>query len=266
MPFNNNPYSSNPYSRDQQQQNPSDLFPSLWGSQEDTERATSAILAKVFIRMFVALVVTAIISFAIISSPLIYTILYNQTIVIVAAVVQIGVVLVMSFGMMKMPAAVANVLFFVYAGLTGVVLSTVLFFFTTGVIFQAFAITALMFGAMAIYGTITKRDLTGLGSLLFMGLVGIIIASFVNIFFFRDDMLSIIINYVGVVIFVGLTAYDTQRIKRMIAAVNSGGEDGIIAATPDEAISKISVFGALSLYLNFINLFLRILMILARRR
>ena len=266
MPFNNNPYSSNPYSQEPQQQNPSDLFPSLWGSQEDTERATSAILAKVFIRMFVALVVTAIISFAIISSPLIYTILYNQTIVIVAAVVQIGVVLIMSFGMMKMSAAAANVLFFLYAGLTGVVLSTILFFFTTGIIFQAFAITALMFGAMAIYGTITKRDLTGLGSLLFMGLVGIIIASFVNLLFFRDDMLSIIINYVGVVIFVGLTAYDTQRIKRMIASVNSGEKDGVIAATPDEAISKISVFGALSLYLNFINLFLRILMILARRR
>jgi len=264
VPFNNNPYSSDQYG--QEQQSASDLFPSLWGSQEDTERATSAILAKVFIRMFVALIVTAIISFAIISSPLIYTILYNQTIVIVAAVVQIGVVLVMSFGMMKMSATAANILFFVYAGLTGVVLSTVLFFFTTGIIFQAFAITALMFGAMAIYGTITKRDLTGLGSLLFMGLVGIIIASFVNLLFFRDDMLSIIINYVGVVIFVGLTAYDTQRIKRMIAGVNSGGEDGVMAATPDEAISKISVFGALSLYLNFINLFLRILMILARRR
>jgi FtsH-binding integral membrane protein len=156
-------------------------------------------------------------------------------------------------------------MFFAYAALTGVVLSVVLYFFTTGVIFQAFAITALMFAAMAIYGTITKRDLTGLGSLLFMGLVGIIIASFVNILFFRDDMLSIIINYVGVVIFVGLTAYDTQRIKRMIASVN-GGEGCVMAATADEAIAKISIFGALSLYLNFINLFLRILAILGRRR
>ncbi|MCL2222999.1 MAG: Bax inhibitor-1/YccA family protein [Oscillospiraceae bacterium] len=261
MPFNDNPYSQ------QQQQHPSDLFPSLWGNEEDTQRATSVILAKVFVRMFIALVVTAIVSFAIISSQaLMYTILENQTIVIVAAVAQIGVVLAMSFGMMKMSAAVANILFFAYAALTGVVLSVVLYFFTTGVIFQAFAITALMFAAVAIYGTITKRDLTGLGSLLFMGLVGIIIASFVNILFFRDDMLSIIINYVGVVIFVGLTAYDTQRIKRMIASVNSGGQDCVMAATPDEAITKISVFGALSLYLNFINLFLRILMILGRRR
>jgi len=261
MPFNDNPYSS------QQSQNPSELFPSLWGNEEDTQNATSVILAKVFARMFIALVVTAIVSFAIISSQaLIYTILENQAIVIVAAVVQIGVVLVMSFGMMKLPAAAANALFFVYAALTGVVLSVILYFFTTGIIFQAFAITALMFAATAIYGTITKRDLTGLGSLLFMGLVGIIIASFVNILFFRDDMLSIIINYVGVVIFVGLTAYDTQRIKRMIASVNSGSKDCVMAATPDEAITKISVFGALSLYLNFINLFLRILMILGRRR
>ena len=261
MPFNNNPYSQ------QQTQNPSDLFPSLWGNQEDTARATSEILAKVFVRMFIALIVTATISFAIISSQaLIYTILENQTIVIVAAVVQIGVVLAMSFGIMKMPASVANALFFVYAALTGVVLSVVLYFFTTGIIFQAFAITALMFAAMAIYGTITKRDLTGLGSIMFMALIGIIIASFVNMLFFRDDMLSIIINYVGVIVFVGLTAYDTQNIKRMIASVNTGGQDCVMAATPDEAIKKISIFGALRLYLNFINLFLRILMILGRRR
>jgi hypothetical protein len=110
---------------------------------------------------------------------------------------------------------------------------------------------------MAIYGTITRRDLTRIGSLCFMGLIGIIIASMVN-FFFRNDTIFVLVNYIGVLVFVGLTAYDTQRIKRMLAEANE--------ANQDDAIMKVSVIGALILYLDFINLFLRILSILGRRR
>jgi len=158
---------------------------------------------------------------------------------------------------MKMSPAVSNVMFFIYAILTGVTLSFIFISYEIGTIFQAFAISALMFGAMAIYGTITKRDLTGIGSFLRMALIGLILASIVNLFFLNDTMFMII-NYAGVLIFVGLTAYDTQRIKNMLAEAN--------AANAEEAIKKISVMGALILYLDFINIFLKILAILGRRR
>ena len=250
--FNNNPYG-------QQQQEPRDLFPSLWGSQEDLDRATTSCLARVFMRMFVALLITAAVSFGIYSYPGAQEYLIaNPMLTIVMMVVQLIVVLVLSFRVMKMSPAVSNVLFFAYAILTGVTLSFIFISYDIGTIFQAFAIAALMFGAMAIYGTITRRDLTRLGSLCFMGLIGIIIASIVGMFVGFSDTVYLIINYVAVLIFVGITAYHTQRIKNMLAQANEANEE--------EAIKKISVYGALSLYLSFINLFLRILAIMGRRR
>ena len=261
MPFNNNPYGQQP-----EPQNPSELFPSLWGSQEDVDSATNTILARVFMRMFVALVVTAFVSLIIqVSTPLRDMLLWYPQIAFGAMIASVGVVFIMSFAMMKMSAATANVMFFVYSILMGVALSSIFIIYTTGVIVQAFVIAAVMFAAMALYGTIAKRDLTRIGSLLFMGLVGIIIASFINLIFFRDDMISLAISYIGVVIFLGLTAYDTQRIKNMITSVNSGGEDCVMAGSREEAIKKISIYGALSLYLNFINIFLKLLRIFSRR-
>jgi len=149
-------------------------------------------------------------------------------------------------------------MFFAYAVLTGVTLSFIFISYDLGTIFQAFAIAAMMFIAMSVYGTITQRDLTGIGSLCLMGLIGIIIASIVSIFVGFSDATYLIINYVAVLIFVGLTAYHTQRIKNMLAEAN--------AANEEEAVARISVYGALALYLSFINLFLRILSILYRRR
>jgi len=172
-------------------------------------------------------------------------------------IAQLAVVMILSFRVMKMSPVVSNILFFTYAILTGVTLSFIFIGYEIGIIFQAFAVSALMFAAMAIYGTITRRDLTGIGSLLFMGLIGIIIASVVNMFFWNDTV-SVIITYIGVFIFIGLTAYDTQRIKRMLTEANENSQE--------DAIAKISVIGALILYLDFINLFLRILSILGRRR
>ena len=256
MHFNQNPYGQqpNPY-----RQQPSDLFPSLWGTQEDLDRATTSCLARVFMRMFAALLVTAAVSFGIYQTPgAAQYLIENPLYIIVAMIVQIVVVLTLSFRVMKMSPAISNVMFFFYAILTGVTLSFIFLGYEIGMIFQAFAISALMFAAMAIYGTVTRRDLTGLGSLCFMGLIGIILASLLNIIFFRDEMMSIIINYIGVLVFVGLTAYHTQRIKNMLAEAND--------ANQEEAIKKISVMGALVLYLSFINLFLRILAILGRRR
>jgi len=261
MPYNQQ-YDQNPYAQQQdpwgQQQRPSDLFPSLWNSQEDFARATTACLAKVFLRMFAALLVTAAVSFGIYQTPgAAEYLIMNPLLTIVMIIAQLVVVMVLSFRVMKMSPAVSNAMFFLYAMLTGVTLSFVFIAYQIGVIFQAFAVSALMFAAMAVYGTITKRDLTRIGGMLVMALIGLIIASVVNMFFLNDTMFMII-NYIGVLIFIGLTAYHTQKIKNMLAAAKE--------ANQEDAIKKISVIGALTLYLNFINLFLRILSILGRRR
>jgi len=238
-------------------QQPRELFPSLWSNQEELALATNTCLAKVFLRMFAALLVTAAVSFGISQTPAIMNVLIeNPTITFVVMGAQIVLVLALSFMVMKLSPVISNIMFFVYAIMTGISLSFIFIFFDLGTIFQAFAISALMFGAMAAYGIITQRDLTGMGSFLFMALIGLIIASVVNIFFFNETT-SIIINYVGVLIFAGLTAYHTQRIKKMLAEANE--------ANCEDAIKKISICGALSLYLSFINMFLRILSILNRR-
>jgi len=208
--------------------------------------------------MFAALLVTAAVSFGIYQYPgaAEYLVL-NPVLTIVMIVAQLVIVMILAFRVMKMSPAVSNVMFFIYAILTGVTLSFIFIPYELGTIFQALVISALMFAAMSIYGTITRRDLTRIGSFLRMALIGLIIASIVNMFFLNDTMFMII-NYIGVLIFVGLTAYDTQRIKRMLAEANE--------ANQEEAIKKISVMGALILYLDFINLFLKILAILGRRR
>ena len=252
MQYNDNQYG-------QQPQMARELFPSLWGSQEELDSAVSTCLARVFMRMFAALLVTAAVSFGIYQTPGATEYLMSNPILTIAMMIaQVVLVLILAFRVMKMSPTASNVMFFIYAILTGITLSFIFISYELGTIFQAFAISALMFGAMAIYGTITKRDLTGIGSFLRMALIGLIIASLLNLIFFRNDMMSIIINYVGVLIFVGLTAYDTQRIKNLLAEAN--------AANAEEAIKKISVMGALILYLDFINIFLKILAILGRRR
>jgi len=252
MAFNDNPYG-------QQPEQPRDLFPSLWGSQEDLDRAISACLARVFMRMFAALLVTAAVSFGINEFfGAVNLLATNMPLFIGIIIAQLIIVMVLSFGVMKMPPVVSNIMFFVYAATMGVTLSIIFIAYELGTIFQAFAISALMFAAMAIYGTITRRDLSKLGSLCFMGLIGIILASILNGIFFRNDTVSMIVNYVGVLVFVGLTAYDTQYIKRMLAEANE--------ANQEDAIKKISVMGALKLYLDFINLFLKILSILGKKK
>ena len=257
MAFSNNPYgqNQNPYGGQQ----PQELFPSLWSNPEDLQRATSSCLARVFMRMFAGLLVTAAVSFGIYQTPgAMEYLMTNPMLTMGMIIAQLVVVIILSFRVMKMSPAISNVMFFIYAILTGVTLSFIFISYELGTIFQAFAIAALMFAAMSIYGTITHRDLTGLGSICFMGLIGIIIVSIIGMFTGFSDTTLLIINYVAVLIFLGLTAYHTQRIKNMLAEAN--------AANQEEAIKKISVYGALALYLSFINLFLRILAILGRRR
>ena len=166
----------------------------------------------------------------------------------------LGVVFYMSFGIKKMSSAKAQTVFWIFAALMGLSLSWILLIYTQTSIARVFFITSATFGAMSIYGYTTRRDLTKLGSFLFMGLIGIIIASLVNIFL-KSSMMYFVISILGVLIFVGLTAYDTQKIKNMYAASDSG-----------ELMGKKAVMGALTLYLDFINLFIMLLRLFGQRR
>ena len=166
----------------------------------------------------------------------------------------LGIVMYLSFGIAKMSASKAQSTFWVFAALMGASLASIFIVYTQMSIARVFFITSGTFGAMSIYGYTTKRDLTKLGSFLMMGLFGIIIASVVNIFM-KSSMMYFVISILGVLIFVGLTAYDTQKIKNMYLASDSG-----------ELIGKKAVMGALTLYLDFINLFIMLLRLFGQRR
>ena len=166
----------------------------------------------------------------------------------------LGLVMFLSFRIQKMSVGAATASFLGYAGLIGVTFASLAIVYTYASIAQVFFITAATFGAMSLWGYTTQRDLTGMGSFLFMGLIGIIIASLVG-FFVHSSMLQWVISVAGVIIFTGLTAYDTQKIKEMYVASDDG-----------TAMGRKAIFGALSLYLDFINLFLMLLRLLGSRR
>ena len=213
------------------------------------QEASTIFLAKVFNWMAMGLGLTGIVAYFTASSGLARAIVASPLFMILI-VAELGLVFYLSARISKIQAATASGLFIGYSALNGLTLSTVFLAYTSSSIAGTFFITAGMFGAMAIYGLVTKRDLSGLGSFLFMGLIGILIASVVNIFLQSSGM-SWMISLLGVFIFTGLTAYDVQKIKNM-------GEEGIMSQG-EEAIKKGSIMGALALYLDFINLFLMLL-------
>jgi FtsH-binding integral membrane protein len=172
----------------------------------------------------------------------------------VAIFAPLAIVFFLSFRVHKMSFAAAQMTFWIYAGVMGISIALLLFQYTGASVARVFFITAATFGAMSLYGYTTKRDLSGWGSFLFMGLIGLIIASVVNIFLV-STMLHWIVSVVGVIIFTGLTAYDTQRIKESYDVSHSG-----------EVMGKMAVMGALNLYLDFINLFIMLLRLLGDRR
>ena len=180
--------------------------------------------------------------------------IFNSGLKWVIMLAPLAVVFYMSFGINKMSASKAQTTFWVFAGLMGLSLSSLLLYYTGMSVTRVFFICSATFGAMSIYGYTTKRDLTKLGSFLMMGLIGIIIASLVNIFM-KSSMMYFVISILGVLIFVGLTAYDTQKIKNMYAASDTG-----------EIMGKKAVMGALTLYLDFINLFIMLLRLFGQRR
>ncbi|CAI2718172.1 Bax inhibitor-1/YccA family protein [Nitrospina watsonii] len=189
------------------------------------------------------------------TEPLMKLIFGNPIVPIVLIIAQIGLVFYLASSVMKMSASQAMGVFILYSGLTGLTFSAIFMVYTAASITSTFLVTAGTFGAMSFYGYTTKKDLTSWGSFLFMGLIGIIIASVVNIFL-QSEAVYWVVTYAGVLIFVGLTAYDTQMIKQMNILGNEGTDED----------TKEAIQGALKLYLDFINLFLMLLRIMGDRR
>ena len=215
--------------------------------------ATGVLLTGIIALLTFKMGVEEITSAGIVLTPFGNTI-YNSALAWVVMLAPLGIVFYMSFGINKMSAAKAQTTFWIFATLMGLSLSSILLVYTGLSVTRVFFITSATFGAMSIYGYTTKRDLTKLGSFLMMGLIGIIIASIVNIFM-KSSMMYFVISILGVLIFVGLTAYDTQKIKNMYSASDTG-----------ELMGKKAVMGALTLYLDFINLFIMLLRLFGQRR
>jgi FtsH-binding integral membrane protein len=217
---------------------------------------TNTFFQKVYTWMTAGLAVTALASFLMLSSQAAQQLIFGNRLVFYGLIfAELGLVIAMSAAINRISAATATLMFLGYSALNGITFAAIFLIYTNSSIASAFLVTSGTFAAMSIYGYATKRDLTGLGSFLFMGLVGIIIASVVNMFL-HSEMIYWITSYIGVFIFVGLTAYDTQKIKQI-------GQAGFAS---EQDRQKSAILGALRLYLDFINLFLMLLRIMGNRR
>jgi FtsH-binding integral membrane protein len=211
--------------------------------------ADTAVREREFIRsvyawMFGGLILTSLAALWVVNSVAMQKLIFGTPLRWVLLVAELGLVFYLSFRITKMAPATAASVFLVFSLLNGLTLSAIFFVYPTANIYLAFFTAAGMFGAMSIYGMVTKRDLTSLGSFMFMGLIGIVICSLVNIFL-KSSALGFAISFIGVFVFLGLTAYDTQKLKAY--------------ATAPQLRENLAVYGALALYLDFINLFLMLL-------
>src|SRR5262249_14139779 len=223
------------------------------GSVATAERVT-AFLRAVYGWMCAGLVVTGVVAYLVASSPaLLHALLANYMLVIALFIGQLGLVFYLSARAHTLAPGTATAIFLGYAGLTGVTLSVLIIEYTGASIATTFLVTAGMFGALAFYGTTTSRSLAGVGQFMFMGLIWLILAAIVG-FFWRSDALQFLISVVGVIVFTGLTAWDAQRLRQMALDV------------PRDRAGSYAILGALTLYLNFLNLFLFLLRFLGGRR
>ena len=211
----------------------------------------SAFLGRVYAWMFLGLAVTAGVALAVGSSvPLVEALIPFRWFLFLG---QLGLVIYLSARVNKVAPATAGALFLVYSATVGLTTSIIFLVYTGTSLFSTFVVTAGMFGALAVYGTFTKRSLAGVGQFMFMGLIGLIIAMVVN-FFVLSSVVNFVISVVGVIVFTGLTAWDAQRLKQLAVAL------------PDGRTGSYAVVGALSLYLDFINLFFFLLRFMGGRR
>jgi len=218
--------------------------------------AASSFFPQVYGWMTAGLGLTAMVALLTISSESMLGMIFGNKMVFFGLIFgELGLVIALSAAINRISASAATLMFLLYSALNGVTFAAIFMIYTRGSIASTFFVAAGTFAAMSVYGRVTKRDLTGWGSFFFMGLIGIIIASVVNIFL-HSEMLYWITSYIGVFVFVGLTAYDTQKIKKIGQA---GFADG-------ESRQKAAILGALRLYLDFINLFLMLLRVMGNRR
>ncbi len=214
----------------------------------------AAFMRGVYGWMCGGLAVTALTAWLVSSSPLLTAAIFgNRMVFWVLAIAQLGIVFTLSARVDRMASGTATLLFLLYSALTGVTLSAILLVYTGQSVFTTFVVVAGTFGALAAYGTVTRRQLSGLGQFLFMGLIGPVIASVVGLFW-HSDALQFVISFIGVIVFAGLTVYDAQRLKELAFATSAGPASGT------------TIVGALALYLDFINLFLFLLRFLGNRR
>ncbi|CCH49966.1 Bax inhibitor-1/YccA family protein [Pseudodesulfovibrio piezophilus] len=240
-------------------------YPSMQHSAAKAE-VVNAFMRGVYGWMSAGLALTAAVSYAVVNTSSLLQMFFNvnpstgavsmSTLVFVLLLAEIGIVFFLSARIRTLAPGTATALFLVYSGLNGLTLTPILLAYTAESVASTFVITAGMFGAMSLYGLLTKKDLTSWGSLLFMGLIGIMIAMVVNMFI-QSSAMAFAISGIGVIIFLGLTAYDTQKLKTMGEMVPAGDE---------AAIRRGTIMGALTLYLDFINLFLMLLRLMGDRR
>ena len=219
--------------------------------------AFSALMRKVYVWMTLALAVTGITAYAVANSYSLMSMLFsNQAVFWVLAIVEIGLVIGLSAAINKLSFATAAIMFVIYSIINGLTMSVIFIVYTTSSIAVTFFITAGAFAGLALIGYFTKKDLSTMGKFLMFALIGVIIASIVNIFV-KSSGLEFVISIIGVLLFAGLTAYDSQKIKEMFLAYGNEVND---------QTQKLAVLGSLTLYLDFINLFLYLLRFLGRAR
>jgi FtsH-binding integral membrane protein len=214
----------------------------------------AAFMRGVYGWMCGGLAVTAVTAWLVASSPALTAAIFgNRGVFWGLAIAQLGIVVALSARVGQMAARTASLLFVAYSALTGVTLSSILLVYTGESVFTTFIVASGMFGALAAYGTVTRRQLSGLGQFLFMGLIGLVLASIVGMFW-HNDALQFLIAFIGVIVFSGLTVYDAQRLKELAFATTTGN------------VSGTTIVGALALYLDFLNLFLFLLRFVGNRR
>ncbi|QEN03228.1 Bax inhibitor-1/YccA family protein [Thiospirochaeta perfilievii] len=215
----------------------------------------SSVIKNIFLWMAAGLALTGFVANGLYTSGLVVQVI-RSGMMFPLLIGEIALVFIISRNIMKFKATTGILLFLLYSAINGVTLSSIFLAYTYSSIANTFFITAALFGTMALYGSTTKKDLTKMGTYLFMGLIGVVIATLVN-FFIRSSGLNYIISIAGVVLFTGLTAYDVQKFTKISREIGSEGGDMAM---------KVSIIGALNLYLDFINLFLFLLRFLGRRR
>ena len=223
--------------------------------QWDVSEAFPVLMRKVYVWMTLALAITGFTAYGVATSPGILQAIYTNQILFWGLIIaEFALVFGVTAAINKLSLTTATLMFILYSVINGALLSSIFLIYTASSVAVVFFITAGTFGAMALIGYTTKADLSSMGKILFMALIGMIIATVVNLFV-KSDGLTTILSYVGVLIFVGLTAYDTQKIKNML----------LEAPDASEAAQKMALLGALTLYLDFINLFIYLLRIFGKR-